>query len=111
MKVYKSMCLFLLSCVALLVLTGRIVLSEEETIFFDKDINYDVYYEYSIKLIRQGGIIAIDNVLWGGRIIDDSAQEPAARALRKLNKKLHNDQRVDISMIPVGDGLLLARKK
>jgi len=79
--------------------------------FIDADkINYQRYFEKSLALVRTGGIIAIDNVLWGGRVLDSSDSEPATRAIQKFNKKLYNDNRVEISMIPIGDGLTLARK-
>jgi caffeoyl-CoA O-methyltransferase len=79
--------------------------------FIDADkINYQHYFERSLSLVRKGGLIAIDNVLWGGRVLDKLDTEPATRAIRKFNKKLYQDQRVSISMIPIGDGLTLARK-
>jgi len=79
--------------------------------FIDADkINYQHYFERSLSLIREGGIIAIDNVLWGGRVLDSSDIEPATRAIREFNSKLYQDDRVSISMIPIGDGLTLARK-
>ena len=79
--------------------------------FIDADkINYQHYFERSLSLVRKGGLIAIDNVLWGGRVLDKHDTEPATRAIRKFNKKLYQDQRVSISMIPIGDGLTLARK-
>ena len=73
-------------------------------------LNYQHYFERSLSLVRKGGLIAIDNVLWGGRVLDKHDTEPATRAIRKFNKKLYQDQRVSISMIPIGDGLTLARK-
>ena len=79
--------------------------------FIDADkINYQKYFDKSLKLIRTGGIIAIDNVLWSGRVTDDSDSDPATRAIKEFNKQLYKDKRVDISMIPIGDGLTLARK-
>ena len=79
--------------------------------FIDADkINYQHYFERSLFLVRKGGLIAIDNVLWGGRVLDKHDTEPATRAIRKFYKKLYQDQRVSISMIPIGDGLTLARK-
>ena len=79
--------------------------------FIDADkINYQHYFERSLSLVRKGGLIAIDNVLWGGRVLDKHDTEPATRAIRKFNKKLYQDKRVSISMIPIGDGLTLARK-
>ncbi len=79
--------------------------------FIDADkINYQQYYERSLELIRSGGLIAIDNVLWSGRVIDDHSGDPNTEAIREFNKKLYQDERVSISMVPIGDGLTLARK-
>ena len=79
--------------------------------FIDADkINYQHYFEQSLVLVRKGGVIAIDNVLWGGRVLDNSDTEPATRAIREFNSKLYKDDRVAISMIPIGDGLTLAQK-
>ena len=79
--------------------------------FIDADkINYQHYFEQSLTLVRKGGVIAIDNVLWGGRVLDKSDTEPATRAIREFNSKLYKDDRVAISMIPIGDGLTLAQK-
>ena len=79
--------------------------------FIDADkINYQHYFEQSLVLVRKGGVIAIDNVLWGGRVLDNSDTEPATRAIREFNSKLYEDDRVAISMIPIGDGLTLAQK-
>ena len=80
--------------------------------FIDADkINYQSYYEYSLTLVKPGGIIAVDNVLWSGQVIDETDFEPATRAIRSFNEKLYQDDRVSISMVPVGDGLTLAYKK
>ena len=80
--------------------------------FIDADkINYQSYYEYSLILLKPGGIIAIDNVLWSGQVIDQTDFEPATRAIRSFNEKLYQDKRVFISMVPIGDGLTLAYKK
>ena len=80
--------------------------------FIDADkINYQNYLERSLILLRPGGVIAIDNVLWGGKVLDIEDNEPATRAIREFNKKLKDDKRVSISMVPIGDGLTLAFKK
>ncbi len=80
--------------------------------FIDADkINYQSYYENSLKLLKPGGIIAVDNVLWSGQVIDESDFEPATRAIRSFNEKLYQDDRVSISMVPIGDGLTLVYKK
>ncbi len=79
--------------------------------FIDADKrNNDKYYEKALALVRPGGLIAIDNVLWYGRVIDESNQEKTTQAIREFNQMLFADTRVDISMIPIGDGLTLARK-
>src|SRR5260370_25975331 len=79
--------------------------------FIDADkTNYDRYYESALKLLRPGGLIAIDNVLWGGKVIDRSVNDEDTVALRALNKKLHTDERVWLSMLSIGDGLTLACK-
>ncbi|MBV8665917.1 MAG: class I SAM-dependent methyltransferase [Burkholderiaceae bacterium] len=81
--------------------------------FIDADkSNYDAYYERCLKLLRPGGLIAIDNVLWSGQVARPAAAGDAdTAALQALNTKLHHDERVDLSMLPVGDGLTLARKR
>ena len=80
--------------------------------FIDADkTNYDRYYELALQLVRTGGLIAIDNVLWGGAVADPADQDEDTRAIRALNAKLHQDARVDLSLLPVGDGLTLARKR
>jgi caffeoyl-CoA O-methyltransferase len=80
--------------------------------FIDADKeNYDGYYERCLRLLRPGGVIAFDNVLWGGSVADPSRNTPETRALRRIARKLHKDTRVSISLLPIGDGLLLARKR
>jgi caffeoyl-CoA O-methyltransferase len=80
--------------------------------FIDADkANYDEYYEHCLALLRQGGLIIVDNVLWGGSVIDPDKQDEDTCAIRAFNQKLLNDQRVDISLVPIGDGLTLARKR
>ena len=80
--------------------------------FIDADkVNYDIYYEKCLNLVRPGGVVAIDNVLWSGAVADVSAMDENTKAIRSLNAKLHKDERVDLSMIPLGDGLTLVRKK
>lgn len=79
--------------------------------FIDADKgNYDGYYERSLQLIRPGGLIAIDNVLWSGRVVDPQVQNPNTEAIRAFNKKLHRDERVSLSLVPIADGLTLALK-
>ena len=80
--------------------------------FIDADKeNYDGYYERCLVLLRKGGLIGIDNVLWSGRVIEDADTSADTQALRALNKKLAADERVTLSMVPIGDGLTLARKR
>ena len=80
--------------------------------FIDADkVNYNGYFERALKLVRSGGIIAIDNVLWGGSVIDEQQQDADTRAIRSLNEKVYRDKRVTISMVPIGDGLTLACKR
>lgn len=80
--------------------------------FIDADkTNYDTYYEYALKLLRKGGLIGIDNVLWSGRVADPSEQSADTVALRALNAKIAKDERVTVSLVPIGDGLTLARKR
>jgi predicted O-methyltransferase YrrM len=88
---------------------------EQETFDFafidaDKE-NYQEYYERSLQLLRPGGLIAIDNVLWSGRVADRQVQDKSTQAIRKFNEKLFQDQRVTISMVPIADGLTLALKR
>jgi predicted O-methyltransferase YrrM len=79
--------------------------------FIDADkSNYDGYYERSLQLIRPKGLIAIDNVLWSGKVADDTIQDNQTRKIRQINQKLHDDPRVQISMVPIADGLTLALK-
>src|SRR5690349_7051084 len=79
--------------------------------FIDADKTaYDTYFEQCLTLLRDGGVIAIDNVLWSGAVAR-VATDADTRALQALNDKLRTDRRVDIAMLPIGDGLTLARKK
>jgi len=80
--------------------------------FIDADkANMLNYYELCLKLVRQGGLIMIDNVLWGGSVADDSYQSEDTNAIRQFNSFVHHDKRVDISLVSIGDGLTLARKR
>ena len=71
----------------------------------------DDYYERCLRLLRPGGLIAIDNALWGGSVADQSKQDEGTVAIRALNAKIVADERVSMSLVPIGDGLLLARKR
>jgi caffeoyl-CoA O-methyltransferase len=78
--------------------------------FVDADkANYDNYYERAMKLVRPGGLIAFDNMLWSGAVADPGVTDPDTSALRALNAKIHGDARVDMALATVGDGVMLAR--
>ncbi len=80
--------------------------------FIDADKgNYRNYYEHCLKLVRKNGVIAIDNVLWSGRVVDESQQDNDTNAIREFNQALAGDERVFVSMLPVRDGVTLALKK
>jgi predicted O-methyltransferase YrrM len=80
--------------------------------FIDADKeSYDAYYEACLSLIRPGGLIVIDNVLWSGKVADPSINDAETAAIRALTLKLRDDQRVQTSLLTVGDGVLLARKR
>jgi len=86
--------------------------SSFDFIFIDADKgNYKNYYEISLELLSEDGIIIFDNVLWSGAVADENDQSNNTLALRGLNKMLFNDKRIDLTMIPVGDGLTIVRKK
>ena len=79
--------------------------------FIDADKgNYDNYYERCLELIRPGGLIAIDNVLWSGKVADTEIQDNQTNKIRALNRKLHQDSRITLSLVPIADGLTLAMK-
>lgn len=83
---------------------------EFDMAFVDADkTNYEYYYERCLQLVRPGGLLMFDNTLWGGAVADPEDQDEDTRALRALNDRLHRDERVSISMVPIGDGLTLAR--
>lgn len=80
--------------------------------FIDADKeSYNTYYEHCLSLLRPGGLIAVDNVLWNGSVINPAKQDVDTQAIRAFNEKLLSDERVDISLVPIGDGLTLARKR
>ncbi|MCC6213050.1 MAG: class I SAM-dependent methyltransferase [Burkholderiales bacterium] len=80
--------------------------------FIDADKeNYQRYFERCLGLVRRGGLIAIDNTLWYGRVIDRRDRGADTRAVRAFNRRLHRDRRVEISLVPIGDGLTLALKR
>jgi len=80
--------------------------------FIDADkSNYDAYYERALTLLRQGGLVGVDNTLWSGAVADPTRTDDDTRAIRALNSKIRNDARVDMVLLPIGDGLTLARKR
>jgi caffeoyl-CoA O-methyltransferase len=80
--------------------------------FLDADKeNYLRYYELALQLVRPGGLIVADNTLWSGRVIDPANDAASTVALRAFNERLHGDARVDLSLVPIGDGLTLARRR
>lgn len=82
-----------------------------DMMFIDADKQgYDRYYELGLQLLRPGGLLLIDNVFWMGAVADPSDREPDTEAIRALNRKIHTDVRVELAMLPVGDGLTLVAK-
>jgi predicted O-methyltransferase YrrM len=80
--------------------------------FIDADkSNYDAYYERALTLLRSGGLIGIDNTLWSGAVVDSSRTDDDTVAIRAINAKVYRDDRVDMVLTPIGDGLTLARKR
>jgi predicted O-methyltransferase YrrM len=80
--------------------------------FVDADkTGYDAYYERLLRLVRPGGLIAIDNVLWGGRVVEDDPDDDSTRALQALNRKIATDERVSLCLLPIADGVTLARRR
>ncbi len=100
---------------ALETLRKRIVQGESNSYdfaFIDADkLNYSDYFEACLRLIRRGGVIVLDNMLWGGSLAKKTSQTASSVALRNLNERLVQDARVDCSLIPVGDGLMLLTKR
>jgi len=80
--------------------------------FIDADkVNYQHYFDRCLQLIRSGGLIAVDNTLWGGAVVDGENQEESTQAIRTFNRKLKDDARIELAMLPLADGLTLARKR
>lgn len=99
---------------ALETLDGMIAAKETpfDFAFIDADkSNYDGYYERVLKLLRPGGLIALDNMLWSGAVADPANTDKDTVALRALNAKIHADARVDMALAAIGDGVMLARKR
>ncbi|MGH6870270.1 MAG: class I SAM-dependent methyltransferase [Rhizomicrobium sp.] len=97
---------------ALETLDAMIAAKEPAFAFIDADkTNYDGYYERCLKLVRPGGLIALDNMLWSGAVADPANMDPDTVVLRALNAKIHGDTRVDMALAAIGDGVMLARKR
>jgi caffeoyl-CoA O-methyltransferase len=80
--------------------------------FIDADkVNHPLYYEKALQLVRSGGLILIDNALWFGKVAMPKYQDSDTQAIRRLNQKLHHDERINLSFLPIGDGLVLAMKR
>jgi caffeoyl-CoA O-methyltransferase len=80
--------------------------------FIDADkAAYDTYYEQSLRLLRPGGVIALDNMFRDGRVTDPTIEDESVRAIQELNEKLHQDERVELTMLPLADGVTLAMKR
>ena len=85
---------------------------EFDFVFIDADKeSYVKYFERSLQLCRPGGLITVDNVLWNGDVVNADSQDADTRAIRAFNEKLHHDERIDLSLLPIADGLTLARKR
>jgi predicted O-methyltransferase YrrM len=83
-----------------------------DLLFIDADkANYPAYLEHALRLVRQGGLILFDNTLWCGRVLEESPQSEDTRAIQALNLALRDDPRIDLSLLPLGDGLSLCRKR
>ena len=93
------------------------LISEGETgsfdlAFIDADKrNYENYYERALRLLRPGGLILIDNVLWSGKVVDPTITDKQTQAIREFNQKLHQDSRISLSLIAIADGLTLALRR
>ena len=85
---------------------------EFDFVFIDADKKgLEDYYEKSLRLVRPGGVIAVDNTLWSGRVADESVHDDATNTIRGFNARVVDDKRVSLSLVPIGDGLTLLRKK
>ncbi len=83
-----------------------------DMMFIDADkANYGAYFDLGLQLVRSGGLIAVDNVLWSGAVADPEVDDEDTTAIRALNARLHHDERISLSLVPIGDGLTLIRKK
>jgi caffeoyl-CoA O-methyltransferase len=80
--------------------------------FIDADkTGYDSYYELCLQLLRPGGLILFDNTLWSGKVVDENSEDEDVKAIRALNAKLHRDERIDLCLLPLSDGVTMVRKR
>ena len=92
-------------------LLGRGLAGTYDFAFIDADkVNYLGYYERALELVKADGLIAVDNVLWGGNVVDPEKNDADTKAIRELNEVMRDDTRISLCMVPIGDGLSLARK-
>lgn len=83
-----------------------------DLVFIDADkANYPTYLEHALRLLRVGGLAVFDNTLWSGRVLEERPLSADTRAIQALNRALKDDSRLDLSMLPLGDGLTLCRKR
>lgn len=83
-----------------------------DLVFIDADkANYPAYLEHGLRLLRVGGLLLFDNTLWSGRVLDVDSTSDDTQAIQALNRKLKDDARIDLSLLPIGDGLTLCRKR
>lgn len=83
-----------------------------DMVFIDADkVNYPAYLEHALRLLRPGGLILFDNTLWSGRVLEPEPDSPDTRAIQALNRALRDDPRVELSLLPLGDGLTICRKR
>ncbi|GAB4258743.1 MAG: class I SAM-dependent methyltransferase [Saprospiraceae bacterium] len=80
--------------------------------FIDADkTGYDSYYELCLQLLRPGGLILFDNTLWSGKVVEENSEDEDVNAIRALNAKLHRDERIDLCLLPLSDGVTMVRKR
>lgn len=94
-----------------LVTLKKLNTSQFDLAFIDADKeNYDAYYEECLRLLNPKGLLMIDNIFWGGAVIDETIQDIDTQAIRALNSKIHTDKRVKATMLTIGDGLMMVQK-